>query len=192
MKSHWSAKRRLRKNYAVSASIYNLMYSLEQRIKYEAALSMVKLKEGDIVLDNGCGSGLLTQRIASEKVYVVAVDLCMSLLRIAGKSKVRKVDRDFICCDVENLPFRNRVFHKVFAITVLQNLPCTALSLKEMVRVGTNGCRFIVTFLKRRFPLKTSEKLLQNARLNVLDLKDTTDLRDYVFVCIKANDIETS
>ena len=83
-----------------------MRYTEEQQAKY--ALILDELPDADLVLDNGCGTGLLFPLIDSS---LVGLDLSGELLRTARE---RLTDVQYLVQgDSEYLPFRDNVFDSV-------------------------------------------------------------------------------
>ncbi|MGW8289527.1 MAG: class I SAM-dependent methyltransferase, partial [Candidatus Bathyarchaeia archaeon] len=74
---------------------------------------------------------------------------------------------------------------KVFAITVLQNMPDPTKTLSEMKRVSKPLATFAVTGFKKMFTQESFVALLESAQLRVVTLNSDQLLKGYVAVCIK-------
>jgi len=159
--------------------MYDARYAEEQEAKYHAALA--DTKPTGLVLDLGCGTGLLFSHIASKATNVVGVDVSKGLLlqaRTLGNV-------DLIQADADHLPFKNDVFNAVFAFTVLQNMPKPLETLMEIRRTARDCAVVTVTGLKKTFSTKALEKLLRHAGLHVVSIKDEEKLKCYVASSIK-------
>ncbi|HIE18535.1 TPA: class I SAM-dependent methyltransferase, partial [Candidatus Bathyarchaeota archaeon] len=124
--SWWSEKRKILHHYDRLARIYDSLYGEEQRSKIESILKILKIGCEDLVLDLGCGTGLLIEYVAMKVNHFVGVDLSGESLKIAVERSRRlgvKQKVSLLQADVDNLPFRDDVFDKFFALTLLQSLP---------------------------------------------------------------------
>jgi len=115
--SGWHKKRRVIKGYDTTASIYDRRYAEEQAAKVEAALKNVRIEKEGLILDVGCGTGILFDHVADQVDEIVGLDFSKKCLlqakeRISNKS-VRNVQ--LILADADNMPFHNKVFSTVFA-----------------------------------------------------------------------------
>lgn len=180
--SGWRKKRSIMKRYDITASIYDDRYSEEQCSKIEAALANVGINQNDVVLDAGCGTGILFNYIANRANKAVGVDFSRTSLSEAEKRIQAYRNVSLILADVENLPFCSS-FTVVFAMTVLQNVPNPERMLRELGRVGTDNCKIAISGLKRIFPKKTFADLLINAGLRVNLLLDEDNLKCFIAVC---------
>jgi len=59
----WKKKRDIMQCYNVTAHIYDMRYAEEQTCKIKAALKHAKIEKYDVVLDVGCGTGILFDRV---------------------------------------------------------------------------------------------------------------------------------
>lgn len=103
-----------------------------------------------MILDFGCGSGRIW---GQREVQVIGIDVNNRRLKIA-RDRIQVV-----CCDGRFLPFRNCVFRRVIADSVLEHIPSYWKALEEIYRVlSENGqCTIIqpvdndpIFFLARR------------------------------------------
>jgi ubiquinone/menaquinone biosynthesis C-methylase UbiE len=180
----WHKKRRVMQRYDLTAEIYEMRYVEEQTAKIEAAMRHLKMEQQEQVLDAGCGTGILLDHIADEVKMIVGVDISKKTLlqarqRIHGNELS---NAHLVQADVDNMPFSNNLFNKVFVLTVLQNSPDPAKTLTEIKRVGKTGTFFVVTGLKRIFGKRAFIRLLNNAKLKAVAFEEK-DLKCYVAVC---------
>lgn len=154
-------KREIKESYDnLGGRLYDLRYEEEQRKKYETILAEVEVSEREIVLDNGCGTGLLFDYLSTT---TVGLDVSLSLLSKALTRTQDVYDRHLIQGDAENLPLRDRVFSRIFAITLIQNTPNLSGALREIYRVGSRGALVAVTALKKAFSEDSFMKMIETA-----------------------------
>jgi ubiquinone/menaquinone biosynthesis C-methylase UbiE len=180
----WHKKRRIMLCYDTTATIYDKRYAEEQAAKVEAALKHVKIEDDWLILDVGCGTGILFDYVADEADGIVGLDFSKKCL-IQAKERIRiKSMRDvqLIQADADNMPFHNEIFNTVFAMTILQNTPSPNETLTEIKRVSGNDALFVITGLKKIFTKEHFERLLKNSQLDPLVLEDEK-LKCYVAVC---------
>jgi ubiquinone/menaquinone biosynthesis C-methylase UbiE len=180
----WQKKRRVMMRYDATASIYDERYAEEQVAKVEAALKNVKIEKESLVLDVGCGTGILFDHVAEKADAIVGLDLSKKTLLQAKEHTRNESMRDvhLIQADADNMPSRNEVFNVVFAMTILQNTPNPNETLIEIKRVARNGALLVITGLKKIFTKEDFEQLLKNSQLNTLAFEDEK-LKCYVAVC---------
>ncbi|MFD8999505.1 class I SAM-dependent methyltransferase [Streptomyces sp. NPDC059582] len=108
---------------------------------YAAAVAALGLREGDRVLDAGCGTGraLPPLRAAVGSSGVVAgADLTPAMLQAAVRAGRSRAGR-LLLADVAALPLRSRSVDAVFAAGLVAHLPHPAQNLGELARVVRLG-----------------------------------------------------
>ena len=154
-------KREVKSNYdQLGGEMYDLRYEEEQNRKYDTALLLTQPVAKDLLLDNGCGTGMLLRRLNSP---CVGLDLTSSLL-FEAKGKLNPIHH-LIQGDSEHLPFRGGIFYGVYAITLIQNTPDKETTLFEMRRVTRPHGKILVTALKAVFTSDYFRELLEKTGL---------------------------
>mgnify|MGYP001573398351 CR=1 FL=1 len=114
---------------------YDELYGEEQLKKLGIIKSSLDIKNNDLLLDIGCGTG-----ISSEfNCKVIGVDPSIELLKQNKKIGVNSI--------AENLPFKDSIFNFVISVTAIHNFDNVKKSLEEMKRVGKNN--FVFSVLKK-------------------------------------------
>lgn len=93
------------------------------------------VKEGDSVLDVGCGNGRLLELLERKHINYLGIDISEKLIDLARK---KYPQNDFLVADNLNLPFPDDKFDKVFSVAVLHTIPSEELrkkALSELKRV---------------------------------------------------------
>lgn len=188
--SEWNRKRKVMRRYDHSASVYDVQYTDEQEAKIKAALNELKLKQSSSVLDLGCGSGLLFPHIAIDVGLLVGLDFSSKILKLAKKRARKYSNIAVLRADADLLPFQDRTFNTIFAMTLLQNTPNPLYSLREIQRVAQSKAAVIVTGLRKEFSQEKFVHLLKRARLEILALKAESQLKGHVAICVVKNSQE--
>jgi len=183
--AEWSKKRGTMRHYDQSAKVYDAQYHEEQEAKIKAALTGFALEKENIILDAGCGTGLLFHYIVERGRLVVGIDISSSMLKEAKKRLNEYSNTAIIRADTDYTPFPNKTFDTVFAITLLQNTPQPHLTLNEMKRVTKQNATIVATGLKKTFSRKEFTRLLREAGLEIKVLKLDANLKEYVAICRK-------
>jgi ubiquinone/menaquinone biosynthesis C-methylase UbiE len=183
--SRWKQKRTVRRSYDLTAQMYDLRYGEEQEAKYMAALESISLGDSDVVLDVGCGTGMFFRHLEGKVQAVVGVDLSRNLLLKAHKRAKLLRNVHMVLADADHLPFGNGFSKRVFAFTVLQNMPKPTETLLELRRVASPDGSLVVTALKQAFSLEAFGELLANAGLLVASLRAEEPLKCHVVVAVK-------
>ncbi len=171
-------KREIRDRYDdMGGRVYDTRYSEEQRLKYRFMLDDVEISPDDIVLDNGCGTGLLFEHV---KAQMVGLDVSIELLsraRDRAKATVQLVNGDS-----ENLPFRQRVFHMVTSFTVLQNASCMVRMLMEMDAARRKDGFLVVSILKKAISKQEFIGLFIKSKLKIKKVIDNENINDWIIL----------
>ncbi len=169
-------KREVRENYDnLGGGLYDLRYEEEQSRKYDAALQLTCPREEDLLLDDGCGTGMFFSHINSS---CVGLDLSGNLLAVA-KEKL-KPNNYLVYGDSEHLPFRRSVFNGLYAFTLIQNLPDKVQAISEMKRVSRAQARLFVTALKAAFNREYLTGLLEGKGFSGVEIVGNTDTNDWI------------
>ncbi|MFB7085041.1 class I SAM-dependent methyltransferase [Streptomyces sp. NPDC056296] len=108
---------------------------------YAAAVAELGLREGDHVLDAGCGTGRALPPLRAAvgpSGLVVGADLTPAMLQAAVRAG-RDLDGRLLLTDVAALPLRSRTLDAVFAAGLVAHLPDPAGNLRELARVVRPG-----------------------------------------------------
>ena len=184
----WNKKREVMHHYNSSARVYDAQYCEEQDAKMKTALSSTNLKKGSLVLDAGCGTGLLFKRVGRSVKLLVGLDMSPRILKEAKKRAKQLPAVAVVRADADFTPFQNNVFDATFAITLLQNVPDPLVTLREMKRVSKDRAFIVATGLKKNFSREAFVKLLRKAGLGVSVIKSGGELKGHVVVCKKVEE----
>jgi len=179
----WDKKRETMRHYDHLAQVYDALYYEEQKAKIEVALDSIKLKQNELILDVGCGTGLLFQHLARAAKLVVGIDVSSKILREARKRTEQLPNIVVIRADADYTPFQKQTFDQVFAITLLQNMPNPAETLAEIKRVSKPQSTIVVTGLKKKFAPEHFIELLNKAGLKISTLKTNPQLKGCLAEC---------
>jgi ubiquinone/menaquinone biosynthesis C-methylase UbiE len=169
-------KREVKANYGeLGGGLYDLRYREEQDRKYDVALLTSRPRENDLLLDDGCGTGMLMARLESS---AIGLDLTPSLIETA-KEKLRE-GHHLILGDAERLPIRGGVFDGIYAITVIQNTPDRTRAVSEMSRVARRGGRVLVTALKVVFGRDLLIDLVEEVGLVSVNAVGDAGINDWI------------
>ena len=173
------------RHYDRQATIYNVQYVEEQNSKIVDILKSLKLESNEFVLDLGCGPGFLFRHINKQTEFLVGLDLSQKALQEAKKRTKNMTNVNLILADADNIPFPDYTFDKVFAITLLQNMPDPTKTISEMKRVSKPQAKFAITGFKKTFTQESLVALLENAQLKVVTFNADQRLKGHVAVCTK-------
>lgn len=172
-------KNEARRRYEATVRVYEKRYSDIQTAKVKEVLKRFRGASFGLVLDVGCGPGLLLPFLP--ECEVVCLDFSLGMLKVIRE---KKFGCFLVLADSDRLPFRDSVFDCVFSFTVLQNLPDPLASLRELRRVVKRGGKVVVTVLKKRFDGETLKKVCLEAGFSVLDVFPAS-VEDVCAICVK-------
>jgi malonyl-CoA O-methyltransferase len=181
----WEKKRDVIRRYDATARIYDLRYEQEQTAKYNAALRSLEKRDLRLVLDVGCGTGLLFDHIKNKAEATIGLDISKKTLLKARERAATLPNIHIICADADFMPLKEHTFDHVFAVTLIQNSPNPAQTLNEINQVSKDDAAIVVTGLKKIFSKEAFEHLLCNAGLHIIVLNDEESLKCYVAICSK-------
>ncbi len=164
---------------------YDTRYRQEQEAKYDVILDRIRPLPQELVLDEGCGTGLLLARLDSHNV---GVDFSHRLLSTARQRLKEKHRTHLVQADAEHLPFRHSMFNTLFAVTLIQNLPTIKEVIAEMKRVSRPGTWTAITALKKAFTLAEFCKALKDLGFKDVSTYQNEDLKDWIaFATVKTD-----
>lgn len=108
---------------------------------YAAAVADLGLREGDRVLDAGCGTGRALPPLRAAvgpSGVVLGADLTPAMLQAAVRAG-RDRDGQLLLADVAALPLRAESLDAVFGAGLISHLPDPAENLRELARVVRPG-----------------------------------------------------
>jgi len=153
--------------YKTIARGYDGLYAEEQRSKLAIIKGNLPIKNSDLLLDVGCGTGLSSDF----SCRVIGLEPSFELLaQSKGKAKVM--------ARAENMPFRDGTFDKVISITSMHNFDDIIKGLEEIKRVGKND--FVFSVLKKSKNLGLIEKEI---KANFIATKIIDGDKDWIFIC---------
>ncbi len=155
--------------YDVLAPGYDALYGEEQRKKLAILKSWLRVTPDTVLLDAGCGTGISSDW----PCRVIGVDTSLHALRLARQ---RLPHARFVQAAMERLPFRDRTFDVVLALTSLQNARDIDAALAELWRVARG--RVVVTIPSR---ISLAAELRQKVRAAWPGAKETALAGDAAF-----------
>lgn len=182
--NEWDKKRDAMQHYDSTANIYDMQYAEEQEAKIEAAVKGLNIEKHGLVLDAGCGTGLLFNHVADKADGVVGLDISREILLQAKKRAKKFQNVNLILADADHMPLIDNSFSHVFAITLVQNMPDPVKTLNEVKRVAKTDAVIVVTGLKKKFTVEIFEELLRKVGLKALEIRNG-NLKCHVAICIK-------
>ena len=138
------------------------------------------VKDGDRVLDLGCGNGRLYEIFKGMSIDYTGIDNSEEMIKIAKERWGENEKRRFVVGDITDLSFlTGQKFNAVFAIAVLHHIPSTEARekvFKNIAYVLSDDGFLIMTnwdlFQFRYLPYVLKNIFLKFFRLSDLDFRD--------------------
>ena len=109
------------------------------------ALEMMQIREGDQVIDVGCGTGNYTRHLAREAGEGLTVGLDASETMVAAAAaQSNRENLAYLRGDACALPFEDEAFDVACSVGVIHMLEEPMVALGEMVRVVAPGGRIVI------------------------------------------------
>ncbi|TAN07173.1 MAG: methyltransferase domain-containing protein [Rhodanobacteraceae bacterium] len=132
----------VRDEYRTLADSYEQRWRRYLDVSAAHTLDTLDPREGESILDAGCGTGLLLRRVAARApgAHLVGIDLTLAMIRRADAKL-----SGLLVGDVCRLPLARESLDAVVLASVLQYLPSLDCALSEIVRVLRPGGRVVIT-----------------------------------------------
>lgn len=173
----WEKKREVRDKYNSTVGFYDDRYRDVQEEKFrriEGHIGSVKK-----ILDVGCGTGFLLEKISRFADLVVGVDISK---RMVEEAKSRNEGVFLVLADADRLPFMNSIFDVVVSFTLLQNMPDPKRTISEMGRVVKDDGRVVLTVLEKKCTPSEVESWLISSDLIPVEFDDMPESEDFLYV----------
>lgn len=156
-------------NAAAYDEIASLFSSTRQYIWKDIKPLLRFAKNGDQILDVGCGNGRLYQLFKDLSITFTGIDISSGLIDIA---KETYPESTFIVSDMRELPLEDALFDIVYSIAAVHHLPPEGQqqTLQEVHRVLKPGGLFVMT--NWNFLGRWTKKRIEKGRYLVGDTPD--------------------
>ncbi|MGH7588198.1 MAG: class I SAM-dependent methyltransferase [Gemmatimonadota bacterium] len=137
--------RPVRRRYDRLAAVYDRRWSSYVEASVRETLRRVEVRDGERVLDVGCGTGALLEAIAGRvpQARLAGVDLSPAMLAVARRRLAGRAA--LVVGDATDLPLAGGRFDLVLSSSALRYWPDPAAALAEIARVLAPGGRVAIT-----------------------------------------------
>jgi ubiquinone/menaquinone biosynthesis C-methylase UbiE len=129
---------------------YDLITPADRRRFRRNQIDLLNLREGERVLEVGCGTGVLSflaKMIVGDGGAVEGIDIAPKMVaRARQKAEKAGLPINFRVASIDELPYRDGVFDAVISSLMFHHLPLRIKErgLEEVYRVLKRGGRFLV------------------------------------------------
>lgn len=139
--------------YNITYKSYDKLYREEQYSKYEYIIRKGIIPRG-LVLDIGCGTGLLVEFLINNKIDSFKQYICLEpshgMISVLIKKTFTRDPRIIVIQGyAEQLPFPPQSFDVIYMITVWDNLTQKSKVIEEVKRVIKRNGHIIISLLAR-------------------------------------------
>jgi len=160
--------KKTKEDYDTIADSFSLT---RDRLWEEFSIFQSYIKEGDSILDLGCGNGRLLEFFSDKNIDYVGVDNSEKLIeRAIDKFSKSSIKPKFVVADALKLPFKDESFDKVFSVAVLHHIPSSEYRrrfFEEARRVLKPGGILILTVWNLRGFTKKNRVIFKYALLKI-------------------------
>ncbi len=142
--------------------------SLVRKHETELILNLLSPKQGEIILDAGCGTGIFTIDVLSSGSEVIGLDLSVPMLRRAEK-KLKGYSFQAVVADMLHLPFPESSFDKVVSVTALEFIEDGKAAVSELFRVTKEGGSIVVATLNSLSPWALRRRVEATERHSIFE-----------------------
>jgi SAM-dependent methyltransferase len=139
-----------------------------QRAWHKAKLDLISEvappSVNELVLDAGCGSGVVADFLATSGARVVAVDLNEDAVSF-GRRRFQRSGLEFVCSSL--LDFKGGPFHQIYCLECIEHFPRSKVIqlLVQLGRLTVPGGRLLLTTPNYRSTWPLIERFLDFAKL---------------------------
>ncbi|UCH14274.1 MAG: class I SAM-dependent methyltransferase [Bacteroidales bacterium] len=133
------------------AGYYDILTPAEKSRRRKKQIDLIGLKEGETVLEVGCGTGVLSvlSKIKTgDKGEVHGIDIAEKMIIQAGKKAAKyNLKINFKVASIDDLPFPDNYFNVVISSLMFHHLPVEVkeAGLSEIYRVLNADGRFLLS-----------------------------------------------
>lgn len=105
---------------------------------------------GQVVLDVGCGGGILTESLAKEGAFVTGIDLNESVIDIAKIHQIESgVKVNYLCMSIESLAEEKKQFDIITCMEMLEHVPDPMSVIASCAKLVKPGGHIFFSTLNR-------------------------------------------
>lgn len=129
--------------YNSLAGSYDELYGKEQALKHEAVVKAVENRRFNLMVDVGCGPGVLLERTSRNSDRSVGFDLSINMLKIAQAGRTERTD--FVLASSRFLPIADGMVDCLVSISTIEADSNVPAHLAELNRIRAPGGLAIIS-----------------------------------------------
>jgi len=114
-----------------------------QRKRIREIIKNAHITENNVILDVGCGSGVVSNICANLAKTVVGTDISVNAVSYAKSKKIKNAS--FLIADAQNLPFKSSTFDVAICGEIIEHLPEPEKMVNEVTRVLKKNGRICIS-----------------------------------------------
>jgi SAM-dependent methyltransferase/uncharacterized protein YbaR (Trm112 family) len=129
--------------YASPFNVHNTEFTLYLIKLFGAAVPLLELQAGHVLLDSGCGYSWTTEWLYKAGVEAIGVDICRTYLKI-GLERMGSNHPHLVVADVEHLPIRSSSIDAILAYESFHHVPDRNRAMAAYGRTLKAGGRVVL------------------------------------------------
>ncbi len=119
------------------------------RVETELAFDLFNFRQGDLVLDAGCGTGNFSLKLARKGAWVVGVDIAPGMLSLAREKAAREQQVTFKEMDLYSLGYPPDYFDGIVSMAAFEFIHEPQKAFAELMRVLKPGGQLLIGTINR-------------------------------------------
>jgi len=130
--------------YDALSKNYDELYGEEQDKKHAKVLQLLGEREFKLIVDVGCGTGKLLERVSPRSRVAVGIDLSVQMLK-GAKQRATGNDVQLVRADASHLPLQDQIADGVTSVSMTETGPGLKEHFNELSRIATKDATIVMT-----------------------------------------------
>lgn len=193
--------RQFGKPTGVGGTLSTFVMNIMNQPQYKTLLRNININHNDVILDVGFGNGYLIKRILMQNPQLVAgVEISDDMIKNVSKNNKKAIvnnQLNLLKANVENMPFTNNYFDKIYTVNTIYFWQDINKGLSEIYRTLKSDGKFYnliytkewldkIPYTQQGFNKYTLDSLLQIMLNNKFKISNIIDIKAKASMCIIA------